>query len=178
MTKKCVKKYCENQNIQYYSINKINSFQYNSYLLQYDDDENEVVNWFEDDTCNIKDYFNCGCCDECSCDYNIKCVNCGCNCNRDEFKEEEDEEDEDEEEEDEDEEEEDEDEEEEDEENSISKLSSFNINIIKNKTEKKIVRITLQFNVMLYNKKIKIINIKLDINSKIYLKIAEELFKK
>lgn len=171
MTKKCVKKYCKNPNInkniqskQDYLINKINSFQYNSYLLQYDDDENDIVNWFENDTCNIKEYFNCGCCDMCSCDFNINCVNCSCNCNcnRYEVDDEVDEEDDDDDKVDED----------------ISNLSSFNINIIKNETDKKIVRITLQFNIMIDNKKIKIINIELDINSKIYLKIAEELFKK
>lgn len=177
MTKKYVKKCCEktivNQNnsskqTSLNNINKINTTQnqYKSYLLDHDDDENEIVNWIEDDKCNNKEYFDCGCCDECLCDDNIECANCGCNCNGDEFDDDYDYDDED-------------DEADEDNENEkVSNLSNFNINIIKNETDEKLVRITLQLNVMLDNKKTEIINIDLDINTKTYLKIAEELFKK
>jgi hypothetical protein len=179
MTKKCVKKYVKkcckkndvnqnNSSKQTYlinkntHINKINSSHYKSFLLEHDDDENEIVNWLEDDdNCDNKDYFDCGCCDECLCDDNIECSNCGCNCNGDEFDDDYDYEEDD-----------------DNENDDISNLSNFNINIIKNETDEKLVRITLQLNVMLDNKKTEIINIDLDINSKTYLKIAEELFKK
>ena len=169
MIKKCCEKNDVNQNNSSKQtslinknthINKINSSQYKSYLLDHNDDENEVVNWLEDnDNCDNKDYFDCGCCDECLCDDNIECSNCGCNCNGDEFDD-------------------DEEDDEDNESDDISNLSNFNINIIKNETDEKLVRITLELNVMLDNKKKEIINIDLDINSKTYLKIAKELFKK
>jgi hypothetical protein len=142
--------------------NKSNNYdKYKSYLLDYDDDENEVVNWI-DNNCINKEYFDCGCCDDCLCDDNIECINCGCNCNDDTDDDDEDEENED----------------KENDNKCISNLSNFNINVIKNEINQKLVRITLNFNVMLDNKKIETINIDLDINSKTYLKIAEELFTK
>jgi len=151
--------------------NKSNNYdKYKSYLLDYDDDENEVVNWIDNNYIN-KEYFDCGCCEDCLCDDNIECINCGCNCNDNinnyDTDDEDDEDDE-----------EDEEYNEETDNKCISNLSNFNINVIKNEINQKLVRITLKFNVMLDNKKIETINIDLDINSKTYLKIAEELFTK
>ncbi len=169
ITKKCVKKSCKktdfnkNNSTKQNSLNNITN--YKSYLLDDNDDENEVVDWLEDNICNNKEYFDCGCCDECLCDDNIECTNCGCNCNGDDIDDEYDY----------------------DSDNDSyddsyddydnSNLSNFNINIIKNEVNEKLVRITLQLNVMLDNKKKEIINIDLDINTNTYLKIAEELFK-
>jgi hypothetical protein len=170
------KKYCIKTNVNKNCSNKKNSNNYiKKYINKYkhylldrdDDDENEVVNWIDNN--NIKQYFDCGCCEDCLCDDNIKCTNCGCNCNGDDDSDGSDGSD--------------------DSDGSantndksdckdISEQSNFNINIIKNETDEKLVRITLQLNVMLDNKKTEIINIDLDINSKTYLKIAEELFKK
>lgn len=124
----------------------------NRFLLDYDDDEDEFVQWIEVED---KEYFNCGCCDDCVCDDNVECSNCGCGCNGDEF--------------------EDEYEYEEDEEDDTT--DNFSVKIIKSETNEKLVRITLQLNVMLDDKKSERINIDLDINSKTYLKIAEELSK-
>ena len=52
------------------------------------DDENEQVEWLQPDEDKIKssqpviqtEKFNCGCCDDCSCDDNIACSNCCCGC--------------------------------------------------------------------------------------------------
>ena len=53
---------------------------YKKFLLDFDsDDESESVCWVECDN-NKKEFYNCGCCDECLCDDNIQCSNCGCNC--------------------------------------------------------------------------------------------------
>lgn len=177
MIKKYVKKNYEK--IDFIPNNSSNYNKYKTYLLDYDDkDEIEVVTWIDNNNCINKEYFDCGCCDECLCDDNIECINCGCNCN----KHHEDDEDNDEDNDENNDENKDEDNDDKDDKKNqyiyISKLSNFNINIIKNDLNQKLVRITLKFNVMLDNKKIEIINIDLDINSKTYLKIAEELLKK
>ena len=39
------------------------------------DDENDNVSWV-DIPINIIDTFNCGCCDDCTCDDEIICTNC------------------------------------------------------------------------------------------------------
>lgn len=54
--------------------------------------------------------------------------------------------------------------------------SNIDINIIEENNEKK-VRITLEFNVSLNNDKSELICIDMDINKKMYLKIADELRK-
>jgi len=146
---------------------------YKKFLLDVDsDDENEQVCW--DDNEKKKEYYNCGCCDECLCDDNVECVNCGCNCNCDEIDEDYEIDDEDEQ---------DEDLESCDDEHCennkhASSISNFDINIVESKEKEKKVRITLELNVNLSNNKKEIINIDLDINKTTYLKIAEELFKK
>ena len=135
------------------------------YLLDIDDDENEVVNWINDfeDEYNIKKFFNCGCCDNCLCDDNIKCRNCGCNCNGDDMCDDfsyddnsiass-------------------------DDNNDINNINNIDINIIKDIDNKKIIRITLQLDMLPDDKKNKIINIDLDINNNTYLELFEELFK-
>lgn len=43
------------------------------YILDNYDDENDKVEWVK----NL--YFNCGCCDECSCNA-VECRNCSCDC--------------------------------------------------------------------------------------------------
>lgn len=125
----------------------------NTYILTDYDDETDTVEWYENN--NEKKYFNCGCCDDCLCDDNIKCINCNCSCNGDEF---------------------DDDYDYEDDEESDSDTTNFNINIIKNDINKKIVRITLQLNVIIDNKINEVINVVLDIKSKTYLRIKRELF--
>jgi len=145
---------------------------YKKFLLDVDsDDESEEVCW--DDNEKKKEFYNCGCCDECLCDDNVECGNCGCNCNCEEI---------------------DDDYEIDDDESDYeveltddnndhtkkhaSTISNFDINIIESKEKEKKVRITLELNVSLSNNKKEIINIDLDINKTTYLKIAEELFKK
>jgi hypothetical protein len=123
----------------------------NAYILTNYDDENDIVEWYEN---NDKKFFNCGCCDNCLCDDNIKCVNCNCNCNGDEFDDEYDYEDTD----------------------TDTDDTNFNINIIKNDINKKLVRITLQLNVIIDNKINEVINVVLDIKSKTYMRIKRELF--
>ena len=158
----------------------------NNYLLDDDsNDENETVQWI-----NKKKYFNCGCCNDCLCDNNIPCKNCNCQCIIDDIdddcsigsKESDNDNDTD---------------------DNIdlndpidntdtntlnednkhikymkqNNLSNFDINIVKAQDNQKKVRITLELNIMLDNKKNDVICIDLDINSTTYLKIAEELFK-
>lgn len=54
---------------------------FKKFLLNIDcDDETESVNWTDCEDQKTK-FYNCGCCDECLCDDNIACDNCGCNCN-------------------------------------------------------------------------------------------------
>lgn len=151
---------------------------FKNYLLDVDsDDELESVFWGECED-HTKKYYNCGCCDECLCDDNKQCSNCGCNCNCDDIDEEDEDPDEDS---DEDPDETSDEDSEEDQDNLINSspgsISNFDINIIKCKEKGKKVRITLKLNVSLNNKK-EIINIDLDINENTYLKIADELFKK
>ncbi len=144
-----------------------------NYLIDDDsDDENETVEWIEQ--IETKKYFDCGCCDECLCDDNKPCDNCGCNCNGDDLDDELYDDDDDEEDNEDDEESDDEDD---NHSNKKGNLSNFNINIIENQDKEKKVRITLELNVILDNKKNEVICIDLDINSSTYLKIAEELFK-
>ena len=140
---------------------------YKNFLLDTDfDDESESVCWVECDN-NKKKYYNCGCCDECLCDDNIQCYNCGCNCSCDDIDDDYDIDETD--------------EESEDDTQLNKKLPSiynFDINIVESKEKEKKVRITLELNVSLSDNKKEIINIDLDINKTTYLKIAEELFKK
>lgn len=132
----------------------------NCYLIDIVDDENEYVDWESDEEyTNKKKYFDCGCCDECLCDDNIKCKNCGCNCNGDEFCDDfsYDEED--------------------DIDNIDNNSNDIDINIIKDINNKKKLRITLQLDMLPDDKKNKIINIDLDINNNTYMELFEELFK-
>ena len=123
-------------------------------LIIYDnfDDECETVQWIEPNLLDDNTY-DCDCCSECMCDDDIECENCGCECCKsyddDEFDI--------------------------TEIKNNSKLSNFNINIYKDTNNEKKVRLTLEVNLN-YNKKNETININLDINSTLYLKIAEELF--
>jgi len=128
------------------------------YLIDDTDDENETVDW--NDEIQTKKYFDCGCCDECLCDDNTACKNCGCNCNCEDYDEDYS------------------DELEEESEETVTEnnnLTNFDINIIESTDNEKKVRITLELN--LDSKKNEVISIDLDINSSTYLKIAEELFK-
>ena len=55
---------------------------YKNFLLDVDsEDEQELVSWIESDNNNNKNYYDCGCCDDCLCDDNVQCKNCGCSCN-------------------------------------------------------------------------------------------------
>jgi len=127
------------------------------YLIDMDDDENEIVEWDSENEYDLKKYFDCGCCDECLCDDNIKCKNCGCNCNGDEFEDDFSYYDN-------------------DELDSIAEnTNNVDINIIKDVNNKKIIRITLQLDMLPTNIKDKIINIDLDINNNT-LQLFEELF--
>jgi hypothetical protein len=149
-------------------------FKNNNYLLNDSDDETETVEWI--DEIDNKKYFDCGCCEKCLCDDNKPCENCGCNCNGEDY--------------DEDCSEGSDDSDNDDDQvqinnkedktlklNELANLSNFNIKIVESKDSGKKVRITLELNVMLDNKKNEVISIDLDINSSTYLKIAEELFK-
>jgi len=51
----------------------------NIILIDDNNDENIIVDWY-DDIINDKEYYNCGCCDNCSCDEGL-CDNCSCECN-------------------------------------------------------------------------------------------------
>lgn len=99
---------------------------------------------------NIHDVFDCGCCDNCTCDDNIECENCNCECccemNSNEMISNE---------------------------MNSNDTNNFNINIIEDNMKETKVRITLEINVKLNEK----ICIDVDINRSTYLKIAEELFK-
>ena len=137
------------------------NFKNKVYLIDDTDDENETVEW--KDESQINKYFDCGCCDECLCDDNSSCKNCGCNCNCEDYDEEFSEEL-------------DEDEESDNDITEKNNLSNFDIIIIESKDNEKKVRITLELNIN-NNKKNEVLSIDLDINSTTYLKIAEELFK-
>jgi hypothetical protein len=53
----------------------------NIILIDDNNDENVRVNWVDDDDIiSEKEYYNCGCCDYCSCD-EAPCANCSCECN-------------------------------------------------------------------------------------------------
>ena len=52
-------------------------------ILDYSDDETDSVEWIKDTTSNknsLIDVFDCGCCDDCLCDYMMDCNNCKCSC--------------------------------------------------------------------------------------------------
>ena len=88
-------------------------------LIECDSDEEiDNIEWndenSDDDNTNIMS-FNCGCCDDCSCDENIACEECGCECCLD-F----------------------------DEEDNNVTPNNFNINIIEDNMKEKKVRITLE----------------------------------
>ena len=143
-------------------MNNKNTLKNKVYLLEYEtDDETDVVSWIEK-----SDFYNCGCCDNCLCYDNITCSNCGCNCNNYEIEDDEEYETE----------ENNEDSNLDNKPNKINNISSFNINIINNKNKGKKVRLTLQLNIDLNNKK-ELITIEVDINKSTYLKIEQELFK-
>jgi hypothetical protein len=122
------------------------------------DVEDDVdINWFDNtEPSPNKQYYNCGCCNECSCgdmEDDLTCQNCDCECcvviNTDY-------------------------------EGDVSdelekELSNFDIGIIEDNMKEKKVRITLQFNVMLSNNKSEVVCIDVDINKITYLKIASEL---
>lgn len=136
----------------------------NNLLFDEDSDENETVSWIEETIIPNKKYYNCGCCDNCSCDDNVACDLCGCQCNCDEDIEDEYEYDGS------------DTEEIEMQDNANPILSNFDIMIIEDNKKDKKVRITLELNVVLSNKKSEIISVNLDISRSTYLKIAEELF--
>jgi hypothetical protein len=155
-------------------------FKNNNYLVNDSEDETETVEWI--DKIDNKKFFDCGCCKKCLCDDNMSCKNCGCSCNGDgdDCDDCDDDDDCDE-----------ECSEESDDSNSdenqldnkeenllkeLANLSNFNIKIVESKDGGKKVRITLELNVMLDNKKNEVISIDLDINSETYLKIAQDLF--
>jgi len=97
-----------------------------SILLDCCSDEEDIVYELseEDSDDNISDVFDCGCCDDCSCDDNMECENCNCECccemnSIDEVS---------------------------------SDTNNFNINIIEDNMKEKKVRITLEINVKLNEK--------------------------
>jgi len=88
------------------------------------DEEDELYPVSEeevDDT--ISEVFDCGCCEDCSCDDNIHCDNCNCECCC-----------------------------ESDYSDNESDINNFNINIIEDNMKEKKVRITLEINVKLNEK--------------------------
>ena len=55
-------------------------------LLEIENDETDSIHWVKDKVeVDHKPYYNCGCCDNCSCEENKPCSGCECNCNRDDF---------------------------------------------------------------------------------------------
>lgn len=126
-----------------------------------DENENYTVVWKEkDDNKIVKKYYNCGCCDDCSCDDNISCKSCNCGCNRESFDDDCDYDDE-----------------EDDNVNDIDyndidfNDDNTNIEIIENK-----VRISFNFNIKL-NENTEKIKLNIDISNSTWLKIAEEILK-
>jgi hypothetical protein len=128
-------------------------------ILDYSDDETESVEWIEDNATIILpcvDIFDCGCCDDCLCDYQIECINCKCSCSsnienydsefdlNDEKKE------------------------------IDYNIIDFTIDVVEDKNKDRKVKISLNLN--LENKRN--LNINLDIKSALYLQIADELIKK
>jgi hypothetical protein len=49
-------------------------------ILDNSDDETDSVEWIKETNMNLIELFDCGCCDDCLCDYNIECSNCKCSC--------------------------------------------------------------------------------------------------
>jgi hypothetical protein len=134
----------------------------NCFLIDEFSDENDIIDW--NNYKNKKKYFDCGCCDNCLCDDNIKCVNCGCNCNGDEFDDDFDYYS-------------DNDNFDDDFDNEQSSCPILKINIIKNeKISNDLIRITLELNVILDNL-VEVINFDFDINHSTYLKIINDLIK-
>lgn len=127
-------------------------------ILDNSDDETESVEWIQDaNICREKktliELFDCGCCDDCMCDYMIECVNCKCSCcsniedseiESDDIKE------------------------------IDYTILDFTIDVIEGKDKERKVKISLNLN--LENKRT--LNINLDIKSALYLQIADELIKK
>jgi hypothetical protein len=124
-------------------------------ILDYSDDETDSVEWIKDTTSNknsLIDVFDCGCCDDCLCDYMMDCNNCKCSCcsniNEDDDNLEEKKE-------------------------IDYKINEFTIDVFEDKNKERKVKISLNLN--LENKRS--ININLDIKSALYLQIADELIK-
>lgn len=97
-----------------------------SILLDCCSDEEDITYELseEDSDETISEVFDCGCCDDCSCDDNMECENCNCECcceinSIDEVS---------------------------------SDTNNFNINIIEDNMKEKKVRITLEINVKLNEK--------------------------
>ena len=130
---------------------------YQNFLLNIEsDDENELndieirqsQNLINDN--NEKSFYNCGCCDNCLCDDNIECKNCGCGCSSyDDNSIEEN--------------------------KSTSKLNNLDIKVIETPNKEKKVRIALELEIEINPELNKIININLDINKETYLKILKDL---
>lgn len=104
---------------------------------------------------NNEKIYNCGCCNNCLCDDNVDCKNCGCGCssynnNSD-------------------------DEEIIDKNNTTSKLNNLDINVIKTPEKEKKVRISLELEIEINSELNKIININLDINKETFYKILKDL---
>ena len=54
-------------------------------ILDNSDDETDSVEWIKDtdkinDSKTLVEIFDCGCCDDCMCDYMTDCINCKCSC--------------------------------------------------------------------------------------------------
>jgi len=128
-------------------------------ILDNSDDETDSVEWIQNS--NMKkeqntliELFDCGCCDDCLCDYMTDCTNCKCSCcsnidNSDSELE------------------------------SIKKeidytILDFTIDVVECANKERKVKISLNLN--LENKRT--LNINLDIKSALYLQIADEIIKK
>ena len=97
-----------------------------SILLDSCSDEEDITYELSEEASDetISEVFDCGCCDDCSCDDNMECENCNCECccemnSIDEVS---------------------------------SDTNNFNINIIEDNMKEKKVRITLEINVKLNEK--------------------------
>jgi len=128
-------------------------------ILDNSDDETDSVEWIKDtdkinDSKTLVEIFDCGCCDDCMCDYMTDCINCKCSCcsNID-----------------------DNDFDMEDDKKEIDyTILDFTIDVVESKDKERKVKIGLNLN--LENKRT--LNINLDIKSALYLQIADELIKK
>lgn len=123
-------------------------------LLETYDDEIETVEWVNNKS--LIEIFDCGCCDDCLCDYKIECSNCNCSCCSHIIEEDGNDEDI------------------VDNKQLDYNIIDFTIDVIEDRNKERKVKINL--NLTLENDRN--ITINLDIKSSLYLQIADELINK